>query len=93
MNRSSPRILVTVAVPSAQADADIAERKNRLYADAIERHGGQPIVVDATSPDDDRRRAFESMTGLLLSGGADIDPARYENPNRGSVMCSSMTKK
>jgi putative glutamine amidotransferase len=85
MDRSSPRILVTVAVPSAQADPDIAERKNRLYTDAIERHGGEPIVLDATSSDDDRRMAFESMTGLLLSGGADIDPARYDSPNRGSV--------
>lgn len=85
IDRSSPVVLVTVAAPSAQADPELAERKNRLYADAIRRHGGEPLVIDATSSDDDRQQAFASMTGLLLSGGADIDPARYDSPNRGSV--------
>jgi putative glutamine amidotransferase len=85
IDRSSPLVLVTVAAPSAQGDPELAERKNLLYADAIRRHGGEPLVLDATSSDDERHQAFASMMGLLLSGGADIDPSRYDSPNRGSV--------
>ena len=80
-----PRIVITVADPTAQAEPDIAARKNDLYADAIRRHGGQPIVLDARASEGDRRAAFEAMDGLLLSGGADIDPARYGRANQGSV--------
>ena len=80
-----PRILVTVTVPGRHADPDLATRKNRLYADAIERHGGMPIVIDGSSDQAERAAAFGSMEGLLLTGGADIDPARYGASNRGSV--------
>jgi putative glutamine amidotransferase len=80
-----PQVVLTVADPSIQAEPGIAERKNALYVDAIRRHGGDPIVLDATSTETDRRTAFESMAGLLLTGGADIDPARYGRPNQGSV--------
>lgn len=81
----NPRIVVTVADPSAHAEPEIAQRKNDLYAEAIRRHGGDPIVLDARASQADRRAAFASMAGLLLSGGADMDPARYGRPNQGSV--------
>jgi putative glutamine amidotransferase len=79
------RILVTVTVPGRHPDPDLATRKNRLYADAIERHGGMPIVIDGSADPAERAAAFASMEGLLLTGGADIDPARYGAANRGSV--------
>lgn len=82
---ASPRIVVTVADPAGQAQPDVAQRKNELYAEAIRRHGGTPLVLDARSTPVERRAAFESMAGLLLTGGADIDPARYGRPNQGSV--------
>jgi putative glutamine amidotransferase len=80
-----PQIVLTVADPSIQAEPEIAERKNALYVDAIRRHGGDPVVLDATSAETDRRAAFATMAGLLLTGGADMDPARYRRPNQGSV--------
>lgn len=80
-----PRILVTVATPSRQSEPEIAERKNRLYADGITRAGGLPIVLDASAPEVDRAAAFAAMDGLLLTGGADIDPARYGHPVDGST--------
>ena len=76
---------MTVAASSAQPDPDLAARKNDLYAEAVRRHGGDPVLLDATASEDERKRAIESMDGLLLSGGADVDPARYGSENRGSV--------
>jgi putative glutamine amidotransferase len=80
-----PRIVVTLAVAARQADPDLAQRKNRLYLEEIERHGGDPIALDATAAEATRTEAFATMDGLLLSGGADLDPLRYGQPNRGSV--------
>jgi putative glutamine amidotransferase len=80
-----PEIVVTVADPSILAEPEIAQRKNDLYVAAIQRHGGAPIVLDARSSQAARTMAFAAMAGLLLTGGADIDPARYGKPNQGSV--------
>ncbi len=81
----SPRIVVTVAVAARQSEPEIAARKNRLYADGVERQGGQPIVLDASATDAERAAAFAAMDGLLLTGGADIEPARYGRPLTGST--------
>jgi len=80
-----PRIAVTLAVADHQAEPDVAARKNQLYLDAIRRHGGEPVALDATADEPTRRATFAAMDGLLFSGGADIEPARYGQPNRGSV--------
>lgn len=82
---AAPRVVITVAAPARQSDPAMAERKNSLYVDAVRRHGGEPVVLDATSSEAERRLAFESMTGLLMSGGADVNPARYGRANEGST--------
>ena len=79
-----PRIVVTLAVAEEHAQPDLAARRNDLYVAAIARHGAEPVRLDARTPARDRDRAFESMDGLLLSGGADVHPSRYGQSIDGS---------
>lgn len=82
---AAPRIVVTVAATANRPDADVLRGRIRLYIDAIHRHGGEPVLLDATSSAQEREAAFATIDGLLLSGGVDMDPARYGQSNRGSV--------
>jgi putative glutamine amidotransferase len=73
----APLIVITVSVPARQSDPALAARKNEMYADEIAHHGGRPVLLDAATPAPERDRLLAEMNGLLLSGGADIDPALY----------------
>ncbi|MER3418131.1 MAG: hypothetical protein C4343_03255, partial [Chloroflexota bacterium] len=80
-----PRIVVTLAAPGESGDRDSVRRAaNARYLDALRRQGGDPIPLDARSTAAERRRAFEAMAGLLLSGGADIAPRRYGEAQAGA---------
>jgi putative glutamine amidotransferase len=84
---SRPRIVVTVQSPERAKDEEIAWRKNDRYFEGVRRAGGEPIPLDENSPEEDRRRALAEMDGLLLSGGADLDPALYgEEPHPTTVV-------
>lgn len=72
-----PRIVVTVQSPERAKDEEVAWRKNDRYFASVRRAGGDPIPLDETSSEEERRRAFAAMDGLLLSGGADLDPSLY----------------
>ncbi|TWP35672.1 gamma-glutamyl-gamma-aminobutyrate hydrolase family protein [Leekyejoonella antrihumi] len=48
------------------------------YADAVRRAGGVPVLLPPVAdPDDAARRVLPRLDGLIISGGADVDPARY----------------
>jgi len=84
MDDRRPRILLSVAVASRQADPALAVRRISLYSDAVRRAGGEPVLIDATTDIGERTAAFEAMDGLLLAGGADVHPARYGQIVEGS---------
>lgn len=75
---------MTVAVAERATEPAIAGRKNELYADSVHRHGAEPLLLDAASSAAERERAFGTMDGLLIGGGADLDPGRYGRTNEGS---------
>ena len=80
-----PRILITLQDPGRAADADAARLKNERYLEAVARAGGEPLPINESSGPDERAKGFELMDGLLLSGGADLDPALYGEPVREAV--------
>lgn len=79
-----PGVAVTLMNPARASDPDLAELKNRLYLEALERHGASPVALDGSASLDERRRALDTMDGLLVTGGADVDPARYGEAPAGS---------
>lgn len=82
MSERDPRPPIGVLVslrPSglgAEVDAlarELTERATR----AVEAAGGAPVVVDVSAPDHDPDTLGERFAGLLILGGADIDPSLY----------------
>lgn len=79
--------MVTVQSPEHARNEEVAWRKNDRYFEAVLRHGGQITVLDEVSGAEERAAAFAEMDGLLLSGGADIDPRLYgEEPDPSVVV-------
>lgn len=82
-----PRIVVTVQAPEKARDEEVAWRKNDRYFEGVRRAGGEVLVLDETSTEAERQAAFAAMDGLLLTGGVDLDPARYgEAPHPKTVV-------
>lgn len=53
------------------------------YADAVALAGGLPMLLPPAALDDPAGAAHVALTGLhglILAGGADVDPARYDAP-------------
>lgn len=61
----------------------------RAYVDAIERAGGLVLQVPPTTlSEDDARTIVERAHGLLVQGGGDVNPARYDelpHPTTGGI--------
>jgi putative glutamine amidotransferase len=49
----------------------------RTYTDAVVRAGGAPFILPLIDSETVLRRLYEQCAGLLLSGGHDLEPARY----------------
>ena len=79
-----PHIVVTLSNPERAADPGVARLKNERYCEAVERAGGEPMPIDDRTPPDGATAALDAMDGLLISGGADLDPELYGEASNGS---------
>ena len=66
-----PRVAVTLSGSASKRNAVAREQ----YLEAIRRAGAEPIAIFPNDP------APEEFDGLCLTGGGDIDPARYGEAN------------
>jgi len=68
-----PRIGVTTSVGGSK------KPRNQRYVEAVRRAGGEPEWIEAQDVFDagGPAKLLETLDGLLLSGGQDIDPAVY----------------
>lgn len=73
----SPLILVTASLTTYLGET--AFRLCENYADAIVRAGGLPVVLPLTERIDVYDEYLDRADGLMLTGGADIEPARYRS--------------
>ncbi|HWD72349.1 MAG TPA: gamma-glutamyl-gamma-aminobutyrate hydrolase family protein [Actinomycetota bacterium] len=69
-----PRIALTTS--PATVDHTAVELVNRSYIDAVVRAGGIPFVLPVLDRGD-AEAALAVADGLLLTGGGDVEPARY----------------
>lgn len=47
------------------------------YVDAVRAGGGTPVLLPPLGPGDDVSRLVGRLDGLVIAGGADVNPARY----------------
>lgn len=69
-------IVITRGDPTL-GDATRLAEVSELYAAAVTEAGGEPLFLFPGADQATRSAAFGRMTGLLLSGGADLAPSLY----------------
>ncbi len=66
----------------------LAHGNNETYLRAVEHAGGAPVLIPLVESETTLRRLFEQIDGLLLAGGADVEPQHYgqqPHPKLGKV--------
>ena len=69
--------VVAVTAPRRPVDGTPRVALNTAYVEALEGAGLTPLVLPAMIDPERAARALDAVGGLVLSGGEDVDPARY----------------
>src|ERR687888_2410479 len=58
---------------------------NTAYLRAVQRAGGVPVLLPPTLERSELDALWSRLSGVLLTGGGDLDPARYGEPRHPAV--------
>ncbi|MBX3729181.1 MAG: gamma-glutamyl-gamma-aminobutyrate hydrolase family protein [Candidatus Sumerlaeia bacterium] len=72
-----PVIGINVVVSSREGSDYVSMSVGAAYVDAVVAAGGLPVLVPSVLSDEHLARYIEMVDGFVLTGGADISPARY----------------
>ncbi|HVU87526.1 MAG TPA: gamma-glutamyl-gamma-aminobutyrate hydrolase family protein [Pirellulales bacterium] len=71
-----PLIGLNAEYRAAKKDAPAFSYVSAGYYDSIVASGGVPVVIPPLADDDDVERILDMLDGIVLVGGADLDPRR-----------------
>ena len=74
--RSKPMIGLNADFRAAKKDAPAFTFVSTGYYDAVSAVGGIPIVLPPLGSETDLKRILDLLDGVVLVGGADLDPRR-----------------
>jgi len=77
--------IIAISAPTHEEAHRVRVRLNLGYARGVEHVGGVPVIVPPLERSADAARVLDAVDGLMLTGGADVDPARYGAPRHSTV--------
>jgi putative glutamine amidotransferase len=77
-----PLIGITTGPLAPRPPSPAGLRQNRAYARAVAAGGGAPVLIPLLDDPAALRAIYARLDGVLLPGGADVDPARYGEATR-----------
>jgi putative glutamine amidotransferase len=77
MEANKIRPIIGLTADFATLQGSPFHRLREAYVAAIVNAGGAPMIIPSTADDASLRALYEHLDGLLLTGGADIDPQIY----------------
>jgi putative glutamine amidotransferase len=76
MKGSKPLVALNADFRAAKKDAPAFTYLCSGYYDAIVKAGGIPLILPPLADEDDLARLLDLVDGVVLVGGADLDPRR-----------------
>lgn len=74
------RPLIGLTAKLASDNGDVYYKLDRLYVDAIRAAGGEPLILPFARTKPEASRWLDRVSGVVLTGGPDINPVRWSEP-------------